>query len=371
MKNILSCLLFLALGSVALADSPRNAARVVSVPSLPTVKTLEANSPGRLQRASGGDSYQWPGLYFEARFNGTAVFFKVGAGDVILRVLVDGEPVGTLVKPAPGFYEIGNLARQPHTVRIESVTESQAASNVFGGFLYSKGTRPLPAPTRTRQIEFIGDSHTVGYGNTSATRDCTSEEVWKTTDNSQAFGPKVARHYDADFQVNAISGRGIVRNYDGSPGDPLPVAYPYVLLDHTARYDNPAWRPQVIVIALGTNDFSTALNPGEKWKSRDELHADFEQTYLRFLESLRARNPQSFIVVWATDMAEGEIASEARKAVARFQAGGDSRIDFVPINGLAMTGCHWHPSITDDDAIANTLTRIIDGKADAWGAKTP
>jgi hypothetical protein len=38
-----------------------------------------------------------------------------------------------------------------------------------------------------------------------------------TTDNSQAFGPKVAKHYAADYQVNAISGRGIVRNFNGSP----------------------------------------------------------------------------------------------------------------------------------------------------------
>jgi lysophospholipase L1-like esterase len=368
-KNIRSCLLLIALGSVALAGSAGNAARVVPVSKLPAVQILEANSPGRSLSASGDDTYQWPGLYFEARFDGPSVFFKVGSGDVILRVLVDEEPVATLVKPAPGFYEIKDLAKQEHTVRIESVSESQAGPDVFGGFLYSKGTTPLPAPARSRQIEFIGDSHTVGYGNTSTTRDCTEDQVWKTTDNSQAFGPKMARHYEADYQVNAISGRGIVRNYGGSAGDPLPVAYPFVLLDHATRFEDRAWQPQVIVIALGTNDFSTALNPGEKWKSRDELHADFETTYLRVLGSLRARNPQAFIVVWATDMAEGEISSEAGKAVSRFQAGGDTRITFVPISGLAMTGCHWHPSIADDDTIANTLMRVIDGKPDAWSAK--
>jgi lysophospholipase L1-like esterase len=290
---------------------------------------------------------------------------------VILRVLVDGEPVATLVKPAPGFYETGDLAPQKHTVRVETLTENQAGPNVFEGFFLSKGTRPLRMPPRSRQIEFIGDSHTVGYGNISTTRDCTTDDVWKTTDNSQAFGPKMARHYGADFQVNAISGRGIVRNYGGSPGDPLPEAYPYVLLDHTARFENRRWRPQVIVIALGTNDFSTALDPKEKWKSRDELHADFEQSYLRFLESLRTRNPEAFIVVWATDLAEGEIASEAGKAVARFQSAGDQRSTFVPIHGLAMTGCHWHPSIADDDTIATTLMRVIDDNADAWSTKSP
>ncbi|HEU4589876.1 MAG TPA: GDSL-type esterase/lipase family protein [Steroidobacteraceae bacterium] len=353
------------LSLAAISFSATAAPRVAPVSDLPAVKSLQANIPGRTLRASDGDAYQWPGLYFETRFSGTRAYFRLGAGEVILRVLVDGAQVSTLAKPAPGAYEIADLAPRPHTVRIEILTESQAGPNVFGGFLYPDRTKPLPAIARSRQIEFIGDSHTVGYGNTSATRECTSEEVWKTTDNSQAFGPRIARHYDADYQVNAISGRGVVRNYGGSPGDPLPQAYAYALLDHSAVVPGRDWHPQVIVIALGTNDFSTALTPQEKWKSRDELHADYESTYAAFLTSLRTRHPQAFMVVWATDMAEGEIESEAGKVVAQLASKGDDRIRFVPIHGLAMTGCHWHPSLADDEVIADALIRAIDaGRAD-------
>ena len=100
MKKARYCLLLIALGTAGLTCSAANAARVTAVSKLPAVKILEANSPGRLLRASSGDMYQWPGLYFEARFAGPSVFFKLGTGDVILRVLVDGEPVATLVKPA-------------------------------------------------------------------------------------------------------------------------------------------------------------------------------------------------------------------------------------------------------------------------------
>ena len=213
---------------------------------------------------------------------------------------------------------------------------------------------------RGRQIEFIGDSHTVGYGNTSKTRDCSADEVWATTDSSQSYGPRIARHYDADYQVNAISGRGIVRNYGGSAGDPLPVAYPFALFDRAARYESKAWTPQVIVVALGTNDFSTPLNANEKWKSRDELHADYEATYLKFVEDLRARNRNAFIVLWATDMAAHEIAQEAAKVAAGLQAKGDARVAFVPIEGLELTGCNWHPSLADHAAVADRLIRFID-----------
>jgi len=113
------------------------------------------------------------------------------------------------------------------------------------------------------------------------------------------------------------------------------------------------------VIALGTNDFSTPLNPGEPWSSRDALHADYEATYLKFLQSLRSRHPHAFLLLWATDMAEGEIQAEVKKVVAKFAAG-DKRIAFVPVNALALTGCDWHPSVDDDRTIAAALIKAID-----------
>jgi lysophospholipase L1-like esterase len=361
-KEPLPCLRFviacpgLMLFSMLAFSAPRLS--LVSAPPS-DLKSLPALAAGRVG-ASG--QYQWPGLYFEARFTGHSVYFTTGPGDVIVHALVDGESAGTLVKPVTGTYLIDGLAGGAHLIRVEAVTESQSAPNTFGGFALAADGKPLPLSRRKRQIEFIGDSHTVGYGNTSPTRDCTSDDVWKTTDSSRAFAATVARHYEADYQVNAISGRGVVRNYDGSGGDPLPVAYPFMLLDHAARYDDAGWHPQVIVIALGTNDFSTPLKAGEKWKTREELHADFEATYVRFVTTLRSRNPQALIVVWATDMAEHEIQNEATKVVTQLQSAGDHRITFLAIHGLAMTGCNWHPSVADDDEIAADLIPTIDSR---------
>jgi len=346
----------LALASVTALGGPRVAP--VSAPP-PGAKNLSAHIAGRIGDAG---SYQWPGLYFEAKFEGESVYFKTGTGDVILHVLIDGESVGTLVKPAPGTYLVDGLDFGTHSVRIDAVTESQSAPDTFGGFALPASGKALRMSPRKLQIEFIGDSHTVGYGNTSLSRDCSQEQVWATTDNSLAYGPKVARRYDADFQVNAISGRGIVRNYDGSAGDPLPVAYPFVLLNRADTYDRAAWRPQIIVIALGTNDFSTPLKAGERWKTREELHADYEATYVKFVEDLRSRNKKAFIVLWATDLAEHEIQQEAGKVASILQSKGDARVAFLPIDGLAMTGCHWHPSVADHDTIADRLIRFIDGR---------
>jgi lysophospholipase L1-like esterase len=313
--------------------------------------------------------HQWPGVYFEAGFKGPGVLFRVGPGDVILHLLVDSRPVETLVKPAAGLYRIDGLEAAPHVVRIEVASESQAGPDAFGGFYLPAGGEPAPQPRRARQIEFVGDSHTVGYGVTSASRDCTTDQVWATTDTSQAFGAITAKHYDADYQVNAISGRGIVRNYNGFKADPLPVAYPFVLFDKAQRYEDPNWKPQVIVMALGTNDFSTPLNPGEPWKTRDELRADYEATYVAFLKSLRASNPQAFFILWSTDLADGEIRADEQKVVDRMKASGEDRIAFIPLAGFELSACHWHPSVADDRKVADALIRFIDARPELWGPR--
>jgi len=251
------------------------------------------------------------------------------------------------------------------------VSETQGAPNIFGGFAIAADGRALLPEKRSlkraREIEFIGDSHTVGYGNTSPTRSCPNGGVWATTDDSKAFGALTANHYQADYQINAISGRGIVRNYNGYLGDTLPVAYPYVLFDKKQVYADASWKPQVIVIALGTNDFSTALNPGEKWKTRDELHADYEATYVGFLKSLRAKNPGAYLIVWTTGSAE--IEAEAKKVVEQAKAQGETKLALVPVDGLQFSACDGHPSLADDGVIRDKLVQVIDATPGIWQGK--
>jgi hypothetical protein len=160
----------------------------------------------------------------------------------------------------------------------------------------------------------------------------------------------------------AISGRGMVRNYNGGPGDPLPSAYP---LDPAG----PGWQPQIIVIGLGKNDFSTPLKPGEQWKSRNVLHFDYELSYATFVQSLRARNPHAFFILIATDDSDGEIQAEVKKVAAGLQAQGESRVAFLPMNGLSFGACNYHPGIADDARMANMLVAFIDAHPQVWGAR--
>jgi lysophospholipase L1-like esterase len=331
-----------------------------------SLQRLPVRVVGRAVRE--GDTYhrQWPGTYLESAFAGPSALFTVGAGDVSLRLSVDGAPLPPLVHPTPQLYRVSGLGAGRHRLRIEVVSESQAGETVLGPVWSDGAARPAPLSAPARQIEFIGDSHTVGYGNTSAKGDCTQAEVWATTDTTQGIPGQLARRYGADREVNAISGRGVVRNYDGFAADTLPQAYPFALLDHRAPAAEQGWHPQLIVMALGTNDFSTALKSGERWADRAALHRDFEDSYAAFIAGLRRRNPNAFILLWATDLAGGEIVQEAGRVANRLRAAGDQRLAFVPITGLAFSGCHGHPSVADDGRVADAVARVVDAHPDIW-----
>ena len=68
-------------------------------------------------------------------------------------------------------------------------------------------------------------------------------------------------------------------------------------------------------------------------------------------------------------MADGEIASEVGKVAARLKAEGERNVTFVPVTGLAFTGCHAHPSTADDARITTALAGYIDAHPALWSQK--
>jgi len=366
---LLACLCTASIAAPAQAASVARVGATFAQDLLPAKVAIG----GRIAIVPGspGWNWQWPGLYFETAFAGKEAFFEVGPGATILRIDVDGRTAATLAKPTPGLYRVSGLAdHRPHILRIQATTENQAGPNRFDGILLPLDSQPLPPPLRERRIEFIGDSHTVGYGNLSVRRECSEAEVWAMTDNTRAYGPMLASRFGADYRVNAISGRGVVRNYDGMDAPTLPQAYPFALFDGRTPVADDGWQPQVVVVALGTNDFSTPLHASERWSDRASLRADYEATYADFLRSLRARYPAAYLLVWSTDLHGGEIRTAASRVVDALSEAGETRIGFVPVTGLAMDGCHAHPSLRDHAAIAAALGSYLDAQPQAWPGPT-
>jgi lysophospholipase L1-like esterase len=325
-----------------------------------------AHIGGRVEPARGWVKYSWPGVYFEGRFRGTGVGIVLDDADNDYDIAIDGATVATLVTPGRTTHWIKGLSPGVHGVRLVKRTESPWAVGAFGGFVAAPGGAILAKPRpRPRQIEFIGDSYTAGYGNLSATRECSADEVNRTTDADLSFGALTARRLGADYQVNAFSGRGMVRNYNGGePGTDYRTYYDRALLSVDGDvWRNPGtWRPQVVVVGLGINDFSTAINPGEQW-TPETLLAAYRAAYHGFIDKLRARyGPRTTIVVSATYVYNTTVFAEAaRQIVQERNDRGDSRVRYWYYDsaGLDYGGCHWHPSLHDHQLIADRLNDYL------------
>ncbi|RYG87052.1 MAG: GDSL family lipase [Alphaproteobacteria bacterium] len=318
------------------------------------------------QRNDGGVVRQWPGTYFEANFLGSEVYFRIGAGDMDLRLSLDRAVPQALERASPGLYRIAGLVRSRHHIRIDIASETKAAPTVFGGFFAAPETRALPTVRRARAIEFIGDTHTVGYANLSNAKQCSDETVRRTTDTSQGIAALTAARFDADYQVNAISGRGVVRNYNGAAADTVPTLYPFSLFDKSARTADPSWHPQVLAISLGTNDFSTPLHAGEEWTSRVELRGAFQMRYVGFVRDLRLLYPKAYIVLWATDIGDGETSREVANVAQLVNAGGVHQVGLVIVSGLRFSACNSHPGLEDDRKIADALAEHLIRNVRGW-----
>ncbi len=311
--------------------------------------------------------YQWPGVYFEAAFTGLSVSLKFDDSANNFNVLVDGKPYMILRRPGDSTVTIA-VASGPHTIRLEKRSETQYATGRFYGF---NATTSAAAPARARQIEFIGDSLTVGYGNTSPYVNCTTDEIFETTDSQQGFGPVTAKHFNADYQVNAFSGLGMVRNYDGRehPKYHMPMLHDRAIFDEPAADAQPGWHPQIIVIGIGGNDFSTPVRPDEPWHDAATLRADYVKTYTAFVKTLRARNPGAFILLATPPDAKPDYIGGTDDVFAAIKAGGDTKIDRFILPQMDAAGCNGHPTIRADADAADAYIAYIEAHPALWQGK--
>jgi lysophospholipase L1-like esterase len=354
----------LALAAVLAAAPAVAEDRVVNTMTAAPADLLPLHIGGRVRKEALGYTYQWPGIYFEARFSGDFVNLLFDDEANNFNIIIDGKPLMILRKPGHRSIALQATGEGPHVIRVEKRSETQYATGHFQGIMAAPAP---PLASLSRQIEFVGDSLTVGYGNTSAFTKCTTDEIFESTDAQQGFGPIIARHFNADYQINAFSGLGLVRNYDGRehPKYHMPMLYDRAIFDDPAPADLSQWHPQVVAIGIGGNDFSTPLHADESWKSPAELRADYEAAYVALVRKIRARNPQAFILLAVAD-GRGDYTEGTLSVLKTLRDGGDKRIDRVTIPPTADTGCNGHPNTRDDANIAAMYTSYLEAHPEVW-----
>lgn len=321
-------------------------------------------------------SFAFPGVSIRAKFEGDAIDLmmkdygnssRINYYNVIID---DGDPSVLQVSPDQEIYELArNLSAGEHTVEIFKRIESNSNSGKgdFLGFRLNEGGKILPLAPRSHRIELIGNSITCGYGNEISTNDPGSYSY--TTENSNAYnawGAVAARMLDAEYMAVAYSGRGITRNYSGASGETLPEMYLDTLPDDSA---SAAWKvsqytPEVVVINLGTNDFSPGID------DLDALREAYYNDYMAFLNDLRGYYPQAAIILTVGPMLsdgypEGYNAltsvREALETIIQTRSTqGDNNLFFLELpQQSAPYGEDWHPTVATHQSMAEDLVTLI------------
>ncbi|MDO9040271.1 MAG: GDSL-type esterase/lipase family protein, partial [Bacteroidota bacterium] len=157
-----------------------------------------------------------------------------------------------------------NIGTHIHKIRIYKRTEGNQGTGSFKGILIPENGEMLEwKDVPSRKIEFIGNSITCGYGAEGLSK---SERFKPSTENNYlSYAPIMARAFKADYHIIAHSGMGVVRNYgykEKVSPNAMPDRFNRVYDEHELPLWNfRQWKPDMVVINLGTNDFSTQPFP--------------------------------------------------------------------------------------------------------------
>ncbi len=326
---------------------------------------------GRVDRSAADRVvFDWPGITIQTVFAGTScsVVFE---GTDCFDAFVDGILTATFrTRPQKATFAVAQgLSDRNHRLLIVKRSESVLVPASFFGIILDKGrTLTSPPGPPERKMEFIGDSYTAGFANEYMSRECPAGKddsiILAATNTNKAFGPLVARAFGAQYQILAIAGKGLIRNYNGiDRGKELPVYYDRTLLtslqsaEPPSQWDFASWKADVAVIAIGINDFQA-----------DPPYADparFDAAYTALIDRLRKQYPGVKIVccatkVWPTDA----LIPHVKAIVDRQKQAGRADVryfEYATENG-ALYG---HPHIYDHEIIANGLIPVV-AEATGW-----
>ncbi len=300
--------------------------------------------------------FDWSGISITAAFHGTSIGFLLDDAGNNYNVIVDGNS-NTVWAASAGqpLYTVDNLPSSDHVVKIVKRTESLFGPAAFKGLVLSPGgTLSNPPALPGRKIELIGDSYLCGYGVEAASIKCDNLRPYENAE--KAFGILVAKDLNAEYHLESFSGKGIVRNW-GDPKtksvDPFPALYDRVVCrEPKTLWDFTKWIPNIVIIHLGLNDFSSPPEADRK---------EFGQGYVAFLKHVREKYPQVFIFCVAPNGWPVPLSTTLDEIVEKRHSAGDNNIQLVTYTPVAPDemGCDSHPNAVAQRKIADVVTAAI------------
>lgn len=229
----------------------------------------------------------------------------------------------------------------------------------------------LPQKERSLRIEFVGDSITTGEGLYGATDEMDWISGWMGL--SENYALSTAKNLDADFRILSQSGWGVVSGWDNNRNSTMPRHYGKICslapgernrkMGAQDENDFEKWKPDFVIVNLGTNDWGAFNNPpfkdeksgvfwklslGEDGKPVQKDLIFFKNGVKDFITQIREKNPEAKII-WAYGMCGPELGEEIKQSVEEYKKeSGDSKVDFILLDSMQNEsdeekGSRMHP----------------------------
>ena len=232
-------------------------------------------------------------------------------------------------------------------------------------------------------IEFIGDSVTSGEG-LLGSKEKLVDWISLCFDSVTNYTNLVATALNADYRVISQSGWGVGSAWNNDPNCALSKIYKKICgtnkalkdsFDSLDDYDF-SWKPDVIVVNLGTNDSGGLDQPeftdpvtGEKFKNyrnpdgsvEEKTRERFKKNTLAFLKMIRECNPGARII-WAYGILGNTFEDTVKEAINEFSAANnDKAIIYHHFSQMTeeQTGARWHPGALAHKMMADELCELI------------
>lgn len=338
-----------------------------------TVTTLFANDS--LIKVTGRTSaiennavqFGYPGVSFEmniTRGNLSISAFST-SNNSYLALYVDDLPERVIkLSDQPRDISLVTDDGQKHSIKLSHRSETWHGIVTINNVSLTHGEFLAPPAPLPRKMLVIGDSVTCGEAIERATT-CEKETSWWNPELS--YGLRLAKALKANGQLVCYGGRGVIRSWNGKTDElQAPDFYELSIAQYNMpRWDHKQFEPELILISLGTNDFSLGIGALP-------LQADFVGAYASFVKRLLKLHPRAKIA-----LTEGAIVNDnddparPQKTVLRqyltdtAQRVNDSRVHVVPSVNYPGDDCDAHPNKEQHKAMADDLTPIL-RKIMAW-----
>ena len=255
-----------------------------------------------------------------------------------------------------------------HQMRIFKATEAQngvvTVKNVSAGRI-----RNVPIADKKR-IEFIGNSITSGMGNDFKEIPCGNGSKWYDQHNAYwSYATRVAEALKVDFMLSSISGAGIYRNWNSdAPTVPQQYKNTYLRLDSLQQWDFTRYKPDIVSIALGTNDLS--LGDGKTARLPFDEKA-YTTTYIEFIKTIYSNYPNTQIVLLNSPMVDGNKGQILTGCLKKIQTAVMAEmpekkpVKVFEFKAVPATGCTGHPTKEEHAMMAAQLVpfmqQVLDG----------